>query len=276
MNLISKDADIGKNVKIRHNVVIEDGVVIGDNVEIGHNTIIKKNVHLGSNSYIGDNVILGQYIGTYFINGEDESKMGYFKDPEKYENPVLKIGENAKIRAYTLIYANCEIGDKFETGSWIIIRQGCKIGNNNYVGNHSEFWGPLKMGDHNRFIACAHIGDTSVIGDYCWFFPYALTTTDLHPPCGRCLEGPIIEDYAIIGSLSVVLPKLRVGKNAIVAACSLVTQDVPPETIVMGNPAKAVKNIRDVTCPLGIIDKGPYPWYESMLKDRRKRYGYPD
>ncbi len=275
MDLISKDAEIGKNVYMGHNVIIEDGVIIGDNVEIGHNTIIRKNVHLSSNSYIGANVILGEYIGTYFINGEDETKTGYYKNSKTYKNPILKIGTKAKIRANTLIYAGCEIGDKLETGSWTVIRNGCKIGNNNYLGNHCEFWGPLKTGDHNRFIACAHIGDTSDIGNCCWFLPYATLATDLHPPCGKCLQGPIIEDYAIIGSFSLVLPRLKVGKNAIVAACSLVTEDVPPETIVVGNPAKVVKNVKDITCPLGIIDH-PYPWYEKMDKNRRKRYGYPD
>ncbi|NVM01963.1 MAG: N-acetyltransferase [Candidatus Helarchaeota archaeon] len=275
MNLISKEAEIGKNVKIGHNVIIEDGVIIDDNVKIDHNAIVRKNVHLGSKSYIGANVILGEYIGTYFINGEDETKLGYYKDPEIYENPILKIGEKAKIRANTIIYADSEIGDKFETGSWTVIRNGCKIGNNNYLGNHCEIW-PSEIGDHNRFISVAHIGDMSVIGDCCWFLPYATLATDLHPPCGKCLQGPVIEDYAIIGSFSLILPRLRIGKNAIVGACSLVTQDVPPETIVVGNPAKAVKNIKDVTCPLGIIDKGPYPWYENMPKKRRKRYGYPD
>lgn len=274
MNLISKDTEIGENVKLSHGVIIEDGAVIGDNCRIGYNSIIKKNVHLGNNSNIGDFVVLGQYID-YFHKYEDKKhKLGFLQDPEGYENPILEIGNNSIIRSYTLIYADCVIGDKLETGSWVMVRQGCKIGYNNYIGNHSEFWGPLEVGDHNRFIALTHIGDTTKVGNYTWWFPYAGAATDLHPPCGRCIQGPVIEDYVILGSIAVILPRLTVGESAIVGACSLVTQDVPPETIVMGNPAKVIKNIRDIKCPLGIIER-PYPWQETMDRDRGRRYGYP-
>ncbi|NVM01964.1 MAG: hypothetical protein HWN67_06490 [Candidatus Helarchaeota archaeon] len=274
MNLISKDAKIGKNVKTKQGVIIEDGAVVGDNCLIGYNSIIKSNVHLGSNSVIGDFVVLGQYIEYFHKDETKKDRVGYLQDPEGYINPVLKIGENANIRSYTLIYADCEIGDKFETGSWIMIRQGCKIGYNNYVGNHSEFWGPLEIGDHNRFINLNHLGDTTVVKNFTWWFPYSGAATDLHPPCGKCIKGPVVEDYVIVGSIGVLLPRITVGKSAIIGALSLVTRDVPPETIVMGNPAKVVKNIRDIKCPLGIIDH-PYPWQETMDKERGRRYGYP-
>ncbi|MHA1377698.1 MAG: DapH/DapD/GlmU-related protein [Candidatus Helarchaeota archaeon] len=276
MTQISKDAQIGKNVKIRNNVVIEDGAVIGDNVELGYNTIIKENVHIGDNSYIGDNVVLGEYISRFFKNAEDTSKIGYLNDPENYENPPTIIGENAVIRTGTVIYAKCEIGRKLETCAYVVIRYGTKIGDNNYFGNHSELWGNLTIGNHNRFISCVHIGDTSEIGNYCWLFPYAGLATDLHPPCGKCIKGPVVEDYALIGSVSVLLPRIRIGKGAIIGACSLVTKDIPPEMLAMGNPARVIKSIREITCPLGIVDPkdGPYPWYPFMPKDRRKSYGY--
>lgn len=275
MDLISKDAEIGKNVKLKPGVIIEEGAIIGDNCRIGYNAVIKKNVHLGADSIIGDFVILGEYVSFFYKHKNKQHLVGYYEDHDSYENPTLKIGENALIGSYTLIYADCEIGSKFETGSWVKIRQGCKIGHNNYIGNHSEFWGPLKVGDHNRFISCAHIGDTTIIGNFCWFLPYAETATDLHPPCGKCIQGPVIEDFVVIGILALIYPRVTIGKNAVISAFSLVTRDVPPETIVAGNPAKEVGKIKEFSCPFGIMDKGPYPWYDNMTKDRRKKYGFP-
>ena len=278
VDLISKDAQIGKNVKIKHNVVIEDGVIIGDNVEIGYNSIIKQNVQLGSNSYIGDNVILGEYIGRYYKNADDKQKLGYLLDPENYVNPVTKIGNSAVVRSGTVVYANCDIGEKFETCSSVIIRDGCKIGRNNYFGNHTELWGNLTIGNHNRFVSAVRIGDTSEIGDYTWWFPYSGGATDLHPPCGKCLKGPTVGDFVLVGSVGVLLPRVKVGKNSIIGACTLVTHDIPEGVLAMGNPARIIKKVRDITCPLGIVapEDGPYPWFQFMPEDRKKRYGFLD
>jgi len=130
MTIISKDAELGKNVKIKEGAIIEAGAVIGDNCQIGYNSIIKQNVHLGSNSIVADFVNLGQYIEYFHKDETKKDRPGYLQDPEAYENPILKIGENSNIRSYTIIYADCDIGDKFETGSWVMLRQGCKIGYN--------------------------------------------------------------------------------------------------------------------------------------------------
>jgi carbonic anhydrase/acetyltransferase-like protein (isoleucine patch superfamily) len=55
------------------------------------------------------------------------------------------------------------------------------------------------------------------------------------------------------------MPKVRIGANSLVGAHSLVTQDVPDNSVVIGSPAKKVKNIKDIECPLGIVER-PYPW----------------
>ena len=85
-------------------------------------------------------------------------------------------------------------------------------------------------------------------------------TNALHPLCPRgkeCLKGPTIKRGAKIGANSTILPYLVVGEDALVGAGSVVVKDVPARAVVAGNPARVIKSIDELTCPLELIDK-PY------------------
>jgi acetyltransferase-like isoleucine patch superfamily enzyme len=75
------------------------------------------------------------------------------------------------------------------------------------------------------------------IGSGVFIGPAAAFTNDPYPMSPK-MVGVVVEDGAIIGGRSVFKPGVRVGKNSVVAMASVVTKDVPPETVVMGHPAR--------------------------------------
>jgi len=262
MKHIDREARLGSNTFVGENVVIEKNCVIGDNVRIGHNSVLHENTHLGENSFVGDHVVLGERL------------MAFYQNPKEYTNPRLDIGANSILRSGTVIYAGSKFGADFETGPHVIVREKSSFGKRNMLGPLCQSEGDNQIGDYNRFLNNVHLPRKTVIGNYVWVFPYTIFTNDLHPPCGRHIEGPTIEDYAVIGTYCMFLPGVKVGKNALVGAMSLVTKDVPAESVAIGIPARVVKNIRDVKCKRELVS-APYPWKDCISREKAKRYGYP-
>lgn len=174
----------------------------------------------------------------------------------------LKIGKNGHIRPFTTIYAGSEIGDNFETGQGVSIREDNHIGNNVSVGTNSVLEFGNSIGDYTRIHSNCFL-EMVTIGRHVFIGPNVVFTDDPHPMgCPNfkeCKGGPIVEDYAKIGANSTILPGVRIGRNSLVGAGSVVTKDVPPDSVVVGNPARVVKTVDQLTCPRGFFEK-PYEW----------------
>lgn len=174
----------------------------------------------------------------------------------------ISIGKNAIIRPFTTIYAGNKIGDDFQTGQGVSIRENNIIGNNVSVGTNSVLEFDNKIGNNVRihsgcFLEMVAIEDDVFIG------PNVVFTDDPHPMnCPRykeCLGGAIVQKFARIGANSTILPGVTIGKNSLVGAGSVVTKDVPANSVVVGNPAKKIKSIDELTCFKGFFEK-PYIW----------------
>ena len=172
------------------------------------------------------------------------------------------IGKNAIIRPFTTIYAGNRIGDNFQTGQGVSIREDNNIGDNVHIGTNSVLEFCNKIGNNVRihtgcFLEMVTIEDNVFIG------PNVVFTDDPHPMnCPRykeCLGGPIIKQLARIGANSTILPGVVVGRNSLVGAGSVVTHDVPANSVVAGNPAKVINQIDDLVCVKGFF-KRPYLW----------------
>jgi acetyltransferase-like isoleucine patch superfamily enzyme len=113
-----------------------------------------------------------------------------------------------------------------------------------------------------------HICQQAKIKNYVWIFPYVILTNDPHPPSDTCIQGPQIDEYAVLCSDAVIMPGVRVGANSLVGAKSLVTKDVPEGKFVVGMPAKIMGPVTDIKCKHGKLPQ-PYPWRLNYDK------GYP-
>jgi acetyltransferase-like isoleucine patch superfamily enzyme len=152
--------------------------------------------------------------------------------------------------------ASCGTDCVFEDGVLIFHPENVHLGDNVYVGHQT-----ILKGYHEREL---HIGDSTWIGQQCFFHsaggltigarvgigPGVRIITSTHREVGRdtpILMSPlsfaevVIEDDADVGISAVVLPGVRIGRGALIGAGAVVTRDVPPFAVAVGNPAKVVR-----------------------------------
>ena len=199
---------------------------------------------------IGENAKIGEYV----LLGVEPRKPA-----EK-----LVIGNNAVIRSHTVIYAGNKIGDNFQTGHGALIRENNVIGNNVSIGSHTVVERENIIEDDVRIHSHCFIPEFVIIKKKAWIGPRVTILNVLHPPCPRweeCAKNVVIEENAKIGGNVTILPRVKIGKNSLIGAGSVVTKDVPPDSVVAGNPARVIKKVKELECILGYY-KTPYEWEE--------------
>jgi len=138
-----------------------------------------------------------------------------------------------------------------EIGAGTVVRDfvnlyGCKIGKNCRIACFVEVQRGVVVGDRCKIEAFAFVPSGVTIGDEVFIGPHATFTNDLHPRAvGEWKITPtVVKSGASIGAGAVVVCGVTIGERAMVGAGSVVTKDVPPDTLVLGNPARAVKKLR--------------------------------
>lgn len=265
--VIDDTARIGENVIIGHNCIIEADVLIGSNTYIDSNTIIRSGTQIGPNSFIGSNCIIGEYLMDFCIS----------RTLKKHN---LIIGKDALIRSGSIIYTESTIGESFQTGHQVTIREKSIIGNHVSVGTLSDIQGNCAIGNYVRMHSNVHIGQLSVVDDFVWIFPYVVLTNDPTPPSNNFV-GVHIHPFAIVATGTLVMPGIDIGQDALVAAGCIVTKDVEPYAVVMGNPGKPKGDVRTIKSRL--TGEYIYPWryhFEHYMpweeKDFESWYGSLD
>jgi acetyltransferase-like isoleucine patch superfamily enzyme len=174
----------------------------------------------------------------------------------------LVIGSRGIIRPFTTLYAGTRIGDDFQTGQGVSIREDNRIGNRVSVGTNSVLEFGNRIGDRVRIHSCCFLEMVTVEDDV-FIGPNVVFTDDPHPMnCPKykeCKGGVTVKRFARIGAHSTLLPGVVVGENTLIGAGSLVVHDVPPGTVAAGNPARVIKRIDDLACDPGFFER-PYVW----------------
>ena len=119
-----------------------------------------------------------------------------------------------------------------------MIREKVRIGNNTLIGSHTIVDGHVTIGENVRIESGVYIPPYTTIGDNVFIGPYAVFTNDKYPMSKR-LMGVVIRRNAVIGANAILIAGVEVGENSVIAAGSVVTKDVPPDTVV-GMPAKPI------------------------------------
>jgi acetyltransferase-like isoleucine patch superfamily enzyme len=226
------------------NVSISPKAILGNNVRIGDNCTIYDNVQIGDNVTICNDSIIGEPLYSYY-------------DEPSYENPITIIGENSFIRSHCIIYAGCKFGNHFSTGHRVTIREYSVFGNNCRVGTLSDIQGNVVFGNHCWLHSNVHIGQRSKIGNYVFIYPYVVFTNDPTPPSNICI-GPEVGDFSQIAVFSVLLPGVKIGQHCLVGAGSVVGKNVEDYQLVLGSPAKVIKDVRDIKSRE--TGEAHYPW----------------
>ena len=159
------------------------------------------------------------------------------------------IGFNAHIRSHTVIYAGNRIGDNFQTGNKVNIRELNQIGDDVSVGTLSVIEHHVEIRDHVRIHSQVFIPEYSVLEDGAWLGPNVVLTNakyPLSPGVKETLNGPTIKKSSKIGANATILPGVVIGEGALVGAGSVVVEDVPDGAVVVGNPARIIKRISEL------------------------------
>jgi acetyltransferase-like isoleucine patch superfamily enzyme len=250
-------ATVSSAHRIHPTSTISPDAQLGRDVTVGPYAVISANVSLGDGSFVDSHALVGAPTADYYAG------------PEAYEPAPSQIGKRALIRSHSVLYSGATIGDDFECGHHVTIREGTHIGDGVRIGTSSDVQSDATIGDYARLHSNVFVAARSTIDELTWLFPYVILVDDPHPPSDTCTQGPTIRKFASIGAASMIYPAVEIGQGAVVGAMSLVRTDVPPETLVVGVPAKVVGPSADVVCREGRLDR-VYPWWLHF------RRGYPE
>jgi UDP-2-acetamido-3-amino-2,3-dideoxy-glucuronate N-acetyltransferase len=147
----------------------------------------------------------------------------------------VKLGESVQIYDFVNLYG-CEIGDNTKIGTFVEIQKGVKIGKNCKISSHSFICEGVTVEDY------VFVGHHVVfINDR---YPRATNERDeLQTEADWAVQPTIVKRGASIGSGVVILCSVTIGENAIVGAGSVVTKDIPSNTVVAGNPARIIRKL---------------------------------
>jgi acetyltransferase-like isoleucine patch superfamily enzyme len=148
----------------------------------------------------------------------------------------VKLGTNVKLSKFINLYG-CEIGDDTKIGAFVEIQKNATIGKRCKISSHTFVCEGVVIED-NVFIG--H-GVTFINDSY----PRATAGGQLQTEADWKVERTVIHKGASVGSGATILSNTSVGENAIVGAGSVVTKDVPPNSIVAGNPARILRYIEE-------------------------------
>jgi acyl-[acyl carrier protein]--UDP-N-acetylglucosamine O-acyltransferase len=234
--------------KIHPTAIIESGAKVGNDVHIGPYSIVYSSARIGDRTLIGAHCEIGLPAGGF--------------GQHNVEPPVLEVGEDSIIRSGTVIYAGSSFGPRLECGHKVTVRENTVAGVNLRLGTLTDIQGDCTFGNYSRMHGNVQIGKLSKIGNFCWVFPYVVFTNDPHPPSEHCL-GVVMDDYAVVGAHTIVMPGVTLGRECVIGGGSLVSQDIPPGMLAMGHPAKPrakASMLRDRADPA----KRAYPWMSNF------------
>jgi UDP-2-acetamido-3-amino-2,3-dideoxy-glucuronate N-acetyltransferase len=149
--------------------------------------------------------------------------------------PDVKLGKGVKLSKFINLYG-CEIGDETKIGAFVEIQKNATVGRR------------CKISSHTFICEGVHIEDNVFIGHGVTFINdvYPRSTTpegELQTEQDWKVDKTLIRRGASVGSGATILSSVEIGENAIVGAGSVVTRNVPPNTIVAGNPARVLRSI---------------------------------
>lgn len=237
MNYVSEKSRLGNNVIMGHFVVIEDDVVIGDNCVIGSNVVIHKGTSIAENVRIDDNTVIGKQ--------PMRAVNSIFKSEEKLF--PAKIGEGCLIGAGVIIYCACVIGDKTLIADTAVVRENVTIGSKTIIGRGTTIENFCNVGSNCKIQTNVYLTAYSEVADYVFIAPCVTTSNDNYAARSKArfdkFKGVTIKTGGRIGAGAVILPGKTIYEDGLVAAGSVVTKDVEAGKIVLGNPARVLRDV---------------------------------
>jgi acetyltransferase-like isoleucine patch superfamily enzyme len=165
------------------------------------------------------------------------------------ELPPSELGAGTILSTGAVVFAGTKVGANAIIGDQACVRERCTIGEDVVIGRGSLVENDTAVGDRTKIQADAYVTAYSTLEEDVFIAPCVVTTNDNF--MGRTekrhelRKGPTIRRGARIGGGAVLLPGIEIGEEAFVGAGAVVIRDVPPRALVVGNPARQIREVPD-------------------------------
>ena len=161
--------------------------------------------------------------------------------------PPAELGAGTVVSTGAVVFAGTRIGERVIVGDQACVRERCDVGDDVVIGRGSLVENDTTIGALTKIQADAYVTAYSTVEDNVFIAPCVVTTNDDF--MGRTekrhelVKGPTIRRGARVGGGAVLCPGVEVGEEAFVGAGAVVTKDVPARTVVVGNPARPLRDV---------------------------------
>jgi acetyltransferase-like isoleucine patch superfamily enzyme len=206
--------------EIHPTATVYPGTVLGDGVKVLENAVVGKQPSLSPRSTAK-------------------------RDPL----PPAEVGDGTVVSTGAILFAGSRLGARVILGDQSCVRERCEIGDDVVVGRGSLVENDTTIGALTKIQADAYVTAYSTLEEGVFIAPCVVTTNDDF--MGRTarrhdlVKGPTIRRGARIGGGAILLPGVEIGEEAFVGAGAVVTKDVPARKLVVGNPARVLRDVPD-------------------------------
>lgn len=218
-------------------LLLGDGVTLPDSAWIGGNVVIHDGTVVGEGARIQDGAVLGKQLA-----------LGPASTAPRGDLAPLELCDGATVGACAVVHAGARVEARAVVGDRAHVRERAVVGEGSVVGSGSAVDNDVMIGARVKIQTGCYLTAFSVVEDEVFVAPCVTTTNDNdmgRHERGAQLRGATLRRACRVGAGSILLPGIEVGEEAFVAAGALVTHDVEARALVMGVPAKVVRQVED-------------------------------
>jgi acetyltransferase-like isoleucine patch superfamily enzyme len=204
--------------------------------EVGQNVVIYPGTVIGAGAKILDNAVVGK-----------QPSLSPRSTAKREPLPPTVIGPGTIVSTGAIVFAGTQIGARVIIGDQACVRERVVVGDDVVIGRGSLVENDTTIGAMTKIQADAYITAYSTLEEHVFIAPCVVTTNDNY--MGRTeqrhalIKGPTIRRGARIGGGAILCPGIEIGEEAFVGAGAVVTKDVPPRVVVVGSPARVLRDV---------------------------------
>jgi acetyltransferase-like isoleucine patch superfamily enzyme len=216
-------------------LLLGERVLLPPTVQIGGNVVIHEGTVIGGEARLQDGAVIGKPLA-----------LGQRSAASRQTPAPAEVGAGATVCAGAVVLEGAVVGDGAVIGDQAHVRERAVIGEQSVVGRGSAVDNDVRVGARVRIQTGCYLTAFSVVEDDVFVAPGVTLTNDhtmgRHGP-GHELRGATLRRACRVGGGAVLVPGVEVGEEAYVAAGAVVVADVPPRAVVMGVPARIVREV---------------------------------